>query len=106
MNQGKGDWWIWDYSRDQVRLKPLQHSGIASFKYAECYNSLCHIKKRKESLIFENKQTNQHILDALTPFAHNKVSEDSLEDSPLLHVCQVLPHPLSGYRRQERLSKS
>lgn len=57
MNQGKGDWWIWDYSRDQVRLKLLQHSGIASFKYAECYNSLCHNKKKKSYL--KNQPTNQ-----------------------------------------------
>lgn len=28
MNQGKGDCWIWDYCRDQVRLKLLQYSVI------------------------------------------------------------------------------
>lgn len=60
MNQGKVDWWIWDYSRDQVRLKLLQHSGIASFKYAECYNSLSYIKKKKGSLILKNKQKKGH----------------------------------------------
>jgi len=36
MNQGKGDCRIWDYSRDQVRLKLLQRSSILLlYKYAE-----------------------------------------------------------------------
>lgn len=101
MNEGKGDCRIWDYSRDQVRLKLLQHSGIVLCKYAEYVLQfpLPHLKKKKSYY-------KKLISDTLIPFVHNKRSDDSLENSSLSDVHQFLPHFLSGRTRQERLYKS
>lgn len=45
-------------------------------------------------------------MDTFIQFVHNKRSDDSVEDASLLNVHQVLPHPPSGYRRQERPYKA